>query len=128
MAKALKNTTPALSESAQFTKLFGDKTTIAADAMADFNQKANDATGGMDSYNKAMQDGVDQANEFIVQMELGAVTNETFNTTLAASARNLGIHTNLLAFSSTKMQELIKTTYDQTTAFNAMQMAAAKST
>ena len=111
-----------------FITLFGNRTDIAKEAMDKFNQKTSETSTGMDSFNRALQDGVDQAHDFIPQMELAAVTEEAFNTTLADSAKNLGIHTNLLAFSSTKMQELIKTTYEQTTAFNAMQVAAAKST
>ena len=57
-------------------------------------------------------------------MELGAVTDEKFNTVLNTLAKSLGIHADLLAFSSGKMQELIKTTHEQTTAFNAMQMGS----
>lgn len=69
---------------AEFAKLFGDKTTIAAEAMAKFNAAAGNNTG-MDSYNQAITDGVQKFNDLVTSTELGIVTTNKYRQALIQS-------------------------------------------
>ena len=74
-----------LKPSATFTELFGDKNQIAADTVAYFKQKMDEANTGMDSYNQAIQKGVDQFNELVTSTELGVVTTDKYRQALIQS-------------------------------------------
>lgn len=69
-----------------------------------------------------------EANAFFIDLVKSTDQETSFNVSLAEGASELGIHSSLLAFSSGKMKELIKTTYEQTFAFDALQIQTASST
>jgi hypothetical protein len=72
--------------------------------------------------------GIQQADQWFQSLVKNTAQEAVFNSSLAEGAKELGINADMLAFSSSKMQELIKTTYEQTKVFGDMQLAAAKST
>lgn len=70
---------------AEFTRLFGDKNKIAADSVGFLKQKMDESNTGMDSYNAAIQAGVDKFNDLVTSTELGIVTNNKYRQALIQS-------------------------------------------
>src|SRR6185503_2210418 len=74
-----------IQQATTFTKLFGDKNKIAADTVAFFKQKMDEANTGMTSYEAAIQAGVDKYNDLVTSTELGIVTTNKYRQALVQS-------------------------------------------
>lgn len=92
-------------------------------------------TSALDDQNKnqklvseGFRDGVIQGKVFFDNLVKGTEQEGTFSQALAFGAKHLGIQSDLLAFSSGKMQQLIKDTYEQSKAYDRQALAASKST
>ncbi len=72
--------------------------------------------------------GITSAEEFFNGLVKGTEQEGVFNASLAEGAEKLGITSDLFSFSSGKMQELIKTTYQASVANDALGLSASKST
>jgi hypothetical protein len=77
---------------------------------------------------KAFLDGMIEAQDYFENLVKGTEQEGVFNDALADGAKALGIKSNLLAFSSGKMKQLINDTYEQTQAYDKEALAVSKST
>ena len=118
----------------QFTKFLKngkDDTAMMNEMVAmsiNYTKALDDQILNQQLISKGFLDGMIQAEGFFENMVKGTEQEGVFNAALADGAKSLGIHSNLLAFSSTKMQQLIKDTYEQSRAYDAEALASAKST
>ena len=69
--------------------------------------------------------GAIQAKEFFDGLVKTTAQENTFNAAVAKGATTLGIQANMFSFSSEKMQDLVKTTYEMSQNFNQLAISAA---
>jgi hypothetical protein len=97
-------------------------------AAVDYTQALTD----VDLENRLVQQGtlsgLQAAEQFFQGLVKGTAQEAVFNASLAEGAYDLGLHSEMLAFSSGKMQELLKQTYLMNKGFNDQAIAAATDT
>jgi hypothetical protein len=77
------------------------------------------------AFTEAEKEGTIAAQDWFTNMVLGTVKTETMTKAIAESAKVVGIHADMMAFSSGKAQELITSANSLNRAFNEQAIAAA---
>jgi len=109
----------------------GDQVTQMNNLLAmsiDYTSALTDQTKNQKLVSEGFRDGIIQAKTFFDGLVKGTEQNIDFNLSLADGAEELGITSDLLAFSSGKMQQLIKDVHETATGFDDMSIASAKNT
>lgn len=93
-----------------------------------FTKALDDEKTNLELVSEGFLGGIIQAEEFFNGLVKNTEQEGIFNLALAAGAEELGVTSDMLAFSSGKMQELLKDVQDASAGFDDMSIAAAKNT
>jgi hypothetical protein len=97
-------------------------------AAVDYTQALTDSGIANRLIQQGTLTGIQQADQWFQSLVKNTAQEEVFNSSLADGAAELGINADMLAFSSSKMQELITTIYQTGKKFFEMSYAAASNT
>gem|GEM_PF-5889121 len=105
-----------------------DKITQSIITETNYTRALDNTTKHRELLNSGTAKGIVQAQQYFDNLVEGTAQEEVFTAALADGAQTLGIHADLLAFSSNTMEDLITTTYETNKAFFEQAYAAASST